>query len=164
TSPWPAPSPSTNGHVGKRTHAQGRARPARARQRTSPGPEPSQPASRFRAGKRSAGPAEGRSGAKETAKASQGEAFANNSASRLRFRPPRPTGLPPRGCPLVVEPLGRGFDLIALRARCKGEPIASRGAVQGGTVQQLHANCAIHPRASHTVSSPPSYGVRSNQP
>src|SRR5690349_4154036 len=52
-----------------------------------------------------------------------------NSASRWRFRPPRPTGLPPRGCPLFVEPLGRGFDLVALRARCKGEAIRSVAAV-----------------------------------
>src|SRR5207248_7524159 len=60
-----------------------------------------------------------------------------DSPSRLRFRPPRPTGLPPRGCPLFVEPLGRGFDLLALRARCKGETTVPSRRVQGGCVKKI---------------------------
>src|SRR5215831_14732164 len=60
-----------------------------------------------------------------------------DSASRLRFRPPRPTGLPPRGCPLFVEPLGRSLDLVALRARCKREPMASAGDRARRTVTKM---------------------------
>jgi TrmH family RNA methyltransferase len=53
-----------------------------------------------------------------------------DSPSRFRFRPPRPTGLPPRGCPLLVEPLGRGLDLVACRARRKQQPTPFSPAVQ----------------------------------
>src|SRR3954453_21139993 len=66
----------------------------------------------------------------------------NNSASRRRFRPPRPTGLPLRGCPLFVEPLGRGFDLVALRARCKEELMGWREAMQEEAPQQFLAICS----------------------
>src|SRR5205823_8509159 len=52
------------------------------------------------------------------------------SASRSRFRPPRPTGLPLQGCPFFVEPLGHGFDLVAFRARCKGEATRCWAAAQ----------------------------------
>src|SRR5581483_9671177 len=70
-----------------------------------------------------------------------------NSASRWRFRPPRPTGLPPRGCPLVVEPLGRGFDLVALRARCRGEATARAEGAQ----DELSGFCRYLRRpATHT--------------
>ena len=53
-----------------------------------------------------------------------------DSPSRFRFRPPRPTGLSPRDCSLFVRPLGRGFDLLALRARRKEEPMRSRSPDQ----------------------------------
>src|SRR5262245_52799636 len=43
------------------------------------------------------------------------------SPSRFRFRPPRPTGLSLRDCSLFVRPLGRGFDVLALRARRQEE-------------------------------------------
>ena len=71
-----------------------------------------------------------------------------NSASRWRFRPPRPTGLPPRGCPLFVEPLGRGFDLVALRARCKGEGIGFTQTAQGAARRKNRAICG------HVQSTP----------
>ena len=89
------------------------------RGRGPPTPRPSV----FRAGKRSEA---------ERCEKNRGplRGLQNKSASRWRFRPPRPTGLPLRGCPLFVEPLGRGFDLVALRARCKEEAIGFARPVQ----------------------------------
>src|SRR5205823_7065873 len=76
-----------------------------------------------------------------------------NSASRWRFRPPRPTGLPPRGCPLLVEPLGQGFDLVALRARCRRERIRKSCCAARGLAQKisryLRTSCAT--RNPHRV-------------
>src|SRR3954471_1785191 len=54
-----------------------------------------------------------------------------DSPSRFRFRPPRPTGLSPRDCSLFVRPLGRGFDLLAPRARRKEEPTQTTSRDQG---------------------------------
>jgi len=53
-----------------------------------------------------------------------------DSPSRFRFRPPHPTGPSPRDCSLFVRPLGRGFDLLALRARRKKEPMRTRSPDQ----------------------------------
>src|SRR4029079_6842293 len=53
-----------------------------------------------------------------------------NSPSRFRFRPPHPTGFPLRDCSRFVQPLGRGFDLLALRARRKEEPTRRRSPDQ----------------------------------
>src|SRR2546423_14296003 len=54
-----------------------------------------------------------------------------NSPSGFRFRPPHPTGFPLRDCSLFVQPLGRGFDLLAFRARRKEETTRTRSADQG---------------------------------
>ena len=89
------------------------------------------------------GAREQQSGATQACKNKQGPlAGPFVSASRLHFRPPRPTGLPLQGCPFFVEPLGRGFDLVALRARCKREATGYAGTgVKGDRVAKIRAIC-----------------------
>ena len=63
-----------------------------------------------------------------------------NSPSRLRFCPPPPGTF---GFRLAASPtaLRSGFDLLALRARCKGKPTVSDLSRQEGRGVEKHALC-----------------------